>query len=136
VQAKLEAASATPDLSNKALRPLQDLKARIASQTSIAQILLLQGAGGDAMDDAINLIEAAVTKFTHHVATPGGTAKPLRTDVPIVTTPAAKITRVIRAAELSNKTYLESEADVEAFVDKLKTELLVAVRAGQLARIQ
>jgi hypothetical protein len=136
VQAKLEAASATPDLSNKALRPLQDLKARIAGQTSIAQILLLQGAGGDAMDDAINLIEAAVTKIQHHVATPGSTTKPLQTGESSEPTPVAKITRVVRVAELSNKTYLESEADVEAFVDKLKTELLVAVRAGQLARIQ
>ena len=32
VQAKLDAASATPDLSNQALRPLQDLKTRIAGQ--------------------------------------------------------------------------------------------------------
>ena len=52
VQTKLGAAGATPDLSNKALRPLQDLKTRIASQISMAQILQLQEAGGDAMDDA------------------------------------------------------------------------------------
>ena len=49
VQAKLDAASAAPDLSNKALRPLQDLKARIAGQASIAQIMLLQEQGGDAI---------------------------------------------------------------------------------------
>ncbi len=70
VQAKLTATGATPELSNKALKPLQDLKTRIASQTSIAQILYLQGQGGDAMDDAITLIEAAAAKPAPHVASP------------------------------------------------------------------
>ncbi|QIE22988.1 BREX system P-loop protein BrxC [Caballeronia sp. SBC2] len=136
VQAKLSSSTATPDLSNKALRPLQELKARIASQTSIAQILLLQGAGGDAMDDAINLIEAAATKVLHPVAKLGETSKPTQPGQPDVPAPVAKTTRVIRAAELSSKTYLESEADVDVFVTKLKDALLAAVRAGQIARIQ
>jgi len=141
VQAKLGAAAATPDLSNKALRPLQDLKARIASQTSIAQILLLQGAGGDAMDDAINLIEAAatklaVTKSPPQVAVSGDATKLVQTGQPNVPAHVAKTTRVIRAAELSNKAYLETEADVDAFLAKLKEALLAAVRAGQIARIQ
>jgi hypothetical protein len=48
----------------------------------------------------------------------------------------AKTTRVIRAAELSSKTYLETEADVDAYMAKLKDALLAAVRDGQLARIQ
>lgn len=136
VQAKLNAVTATPDLSNKALRPLQDLKARVASQTSIAQILLLQDAGGDAMDEAINLVEAAAAKPAHQVATPGDSAKPVQTGQPNVQTPVAKTTRLIRAAEFSSKTYLETEADVDAFVAKLKAELMAAVRAGQIARIQ
>lgn len=136
VQAKLNAASATPDLSNKALHPLQDLKARIAGQTSIAQILLLQGQGGDAMDDAINLIEAAAAKPVHQVATPGDNAKPVQTGQSNVAAPVAKTTRVIRASEHSSKTYLETEADVDAFITKLKAELMAAVKAGQIARIQ
>jgi hypothetical protein len=137
VQTKLgSAAATTADLSNKALRPLQDLKTRIASQTSIAQIMLLQGAGGDAMDEAINLIEAAASKLPDHVAMPGNTAKPLQTGQPNVPVPVAKTTRVIRAAELSSKTYLETEADVDTYVAKLKEALLAAVRAGQIARIQ
>jgi hypothetical protein len=139
VQAKLAAAGATPDLSNKALRPLQDLKTRIASQTSIAQILQLQEAGGDAMDDAINLInriEAAAAKPAHQAASPGDAAKPLQTGAPNVPPPVAKTTRVIRAADLSTKAYLETEADVDTFVGQLKAELLATIRAGQLARVQ
>ena len=136
VQAKLDATGAAPDLSNKALRPLQDLKARIASQTSIAQILLLQGQGGDDMDDAINLIEAAGTKPALQAAAPGDATKPLQTGVANVPPPVVKTTRVIRAADFSNKAYLETEADVDAFVSHLKAELLVAIRAGLLARVQ
>jgi hypothetical protein len=139
VQAKLDATGASPDLSHQALKPLQDLKVRLASQTSIAQIFYLQGQGGDAMDDAVATIEAAASaaaKPATHAATPGDTVKPLSTGQPNVPAPVAKTTKVIRAADVSTKAYLETEADVNAYVDKLKTELVAAIRAGHIARIQ
>ncbi len=136
VQAKLSAVSANPDVSNKALRLLQDLKARIATQTSIAQILYLQGQGGDAMDEAITLIEAAVAVKPTHVAEPGSTTKPPQTGTANVPKAPAKTTKVVKASEFSTKTYLETEADVDAYISKLKEELLTAVRSGQIARIQ
>ena len=43
---------------------------------------------------------------------------------------------VIRLADLPGKSYLETEADVDAFVSKLKAELLATVRAGQRVRMQ
>jgi DNA repair exonuclease SbcCD ATPase subunit len=136
VQAKLSAVGASPDLSNKALRQLQDLKARIANQTSIAQILYLQGQGGEAMDDAITLIEAAVAVKPPPVAKPANSTKPTQTGPADVPQAPAKTTKVVRAAELSTKSYLETEADVHAYIEKLKTELINTVRAGQIARIQ
>jgi hypothetical protein len=136
VQARLTATGATPELSNKALKPLQDLKTRIASQTSIAQILYLQGQGGDAMDDAITLIEAAAVKPQPKVADPGDTTAPVLTGQPNVPVPAAKTTRVVRAAELAAKTYLENEADVDVYLAKLKAELMSVIHAGQKARVQ
>lgn len=136
VQTKLTAVAATPDVCNKALHVLQALKTRIASQTSIAQILYLQGQGGDAMDEAITLIEAAAAKPVHQVAAPGNTAQPVHTGQPNVSPPTTKPTKVIRAADFSAKSYLETEADVEAFVSKLRAELLTTVRAGQKARLQ
>lgn len=132
VQVKLSAVAATPDTGNRALRSLQDLKTRLASQTSIAQILYLQGQGGDAMDEAITLIETTVISQPLHVAEPGSTVKPLQTGA---SQPPAKTTKVIRAAELSSKTYLETEADVDVYVNKLKEALLSAVRAGHIARV-
>jgi len=88
------------------------------------------------MDDAIALIEEATAKLTHPVAAPGVTTKPVQTAQPNVPTPVAKTTCVVRAAELSSKTYLETEADVDAFVGKLRAELLAAIHSGQMARVQ
>jgi hypothetical protein len=124
---------ATPDTSNKALRQLQDLKTRLASQTSIAQILYLQGQGGDAMDEAITLIEAAAAAAVAkpaQVAESGDATQPLQTGQPNVPPPVAKTTRVVRAAELSTKKYLETEADVDVYVAKLEAELLARRACG------
>jgi hypothetical protein len=136
VQAKLSVVSANPDVSNKALRLLQDLKARIAIQTSIAQILYLQGQGGDAMDEAITLIEAAVAVKPTQVVEPGSTTKHSQTGAGNGPQAPAKTTKVVKASDFSTKTYLETEADVDAYISKLKEELLAAVRSGQIARIQ
>jgi hypothetical protein len=136
VQAKLSAVSASSDLSHQALRLLQDLKARIAGQTSIAKILYLQGQGGDAMDEAITLIEAAVAVKPPHVAEAGSTTKPSQTGAAKAPQAPAKTTKVVKASEFSTKTYLETEADVDVYISKLKEALLAAVRAGQIARIQ
>ncbi|MFZ2814132.1 MAG: BREX system P-loop protein BrxC, partial [Rhodoferax sp.] len=136
VQSKLSAVSATPELSNQALHGLQQLKTSIASQTSIAQILYLQNQGGDAMDEAITLIESATAKAAHQVADKGDSSKPVQTGHPNVPPPATKPTKVIRAADFSAKSYLETEPDVEAFITKLRAELLATVRAGHKARLQ
>ena len=131
VQSKLAAVSASPDLSNKALLNLQDLKKQISNQVSIAQILYLQTQAGEAMDEAFTLIEVSQVL----PVPPGGGFKPQgpgQTSVP----PPVKTTHVIRAAELSSKTYLETEADVDTYIEKLKAALLEAVRSGQIARIQ
>jgi hypothetical protein len=131
VQSKLAAVSASPDLSNKALLNLQDLKKQISNQVSIAQILYLQTQAGEAMDEAFTLIEVSQVI----PVPPGGGSKPQgpgQTSVP----PPVKTTHVIRAAELSSKTYLETEADVDTYIEKLKAALLEAVRSGQIARVQ
>jgi hypothetical protein len=130
VQSKLTAVSATPELSNKALLNIQDLKKQLATQTSIAQILYLQTQAGEAMDEAFTLIEITTAK----PSLPGGGSESSGTGS--IVQPPVKTTYVIRAADLSNKTYLETEADVDAYVEKLKTALLEAVRSGQIARIQ
>jgi hypothetical protein len=88
------------------------------------------------MDEAITLIEAAVAAKPPHVAEPGSTTKPPQTGTANVPQAPAKTTKVVKASEFSSKTYLETEADVDAYISKLKEELLAAVRSGQIARIQ
>ena len=59
-----------------------------------------------------------------------------RVPAEITQTVTPKAARVIRAADFSSKSYLETEAEVDDYLSKLKAELLAAIRAGQRARIQ
>lgn len=135
VQKKLDAVQAEASLRNKALLALQDLKTKVAGLSSIPKILYLQGQGGEALDEAITTIEAAQVKETSKVAQPGDTVKVFKTGqeaIPATPKPA----KVIRAAELATQSYLETEAEVDEYIARLKAELLAAIKAGQRARIQ
>lgn len=141
VSQALEQAHAQPDLRNRALHSLQHIKLDIAAQTSIPQIHYLQEQSGTALDSAMDMITDVVTataksqplavKATgdHATVINIGTAQSTQTIAP-------KPTIVISAANLSNKSYLETEAEVEEYIAKLRAELLVAINAGQRARIQ
>ena len=139
VQARLDASGASAYLSNSALQPLQALKTRIAGQTSIAQIFYLQGQGGDLMDEAIAKVDAAVVAATAtptpQVNEPGANTTSVAPVAPNPPVPAAKTTRVVRVADVSTKSYLETEAEVDTFVAALKAQLLAVVRAGEKARL-
>ena len=49
---------------------------------------------------------------------------------------APKPSQVVRAADFSPKSYLESEVEVEAYLTSLRTKLLAVLHAGQRIRIQ
>jgi hypothetical protein len=51
------------------------------------------------------------------------------------TTPQKSV-KVIRAQELSNKIYLETEDEVDAYLTKLRKTLVAALQEGKKARIQ
>ncbi|GAB6046505.1 BREX system P-loop protein BrxC [Methyloparacoccus murrellii] len=126
----LDQVQADADLRNKALHPLQDLKTRVAGLSSIPKILYLQEQGGTLLDDAMLVIQSALAK----PVSPPGPGKPATPPTPPV--PQPKLSQVIRAAELSPTIYLETEAEVEVFVARLKAELLDAIQSGKRARIQ
>ncbi|MBD5804526.1 hypothetical protein AZOA_39690 [Azoarcus sp. Aa7] len=135
VEKSLDHAQADPDLRNKALHPLQELKTTVAGLSGIPKILFLQDQAGNLLDDAMILIEAASRKPVA-AAKDSGTS----TIAKVVTTGGGgagpKPSKVIRAADLSPTIYLETEAEVESYIGKLKSELLAAIKAGQRARIQ
>lgn len=141
VSQALDQAHAPADLRNRALHSLQDIKLDIAAQTSIPQIHYLQEQSGTALDSAMDMITAAVSATAkpqpHAAKSPGDTATVINVSAAQTSqTVAPKPAKVIRAADLSSKSYLETEAEVEEYLAKLKAELLAAIRAGQRARIQ
>ena len=129
VQKSLDQIQACADLRNKALHPLQDLKTKVAGLSSIPKILYLQDQGGNLLDDAMLAIQAAMAKPVP--PEPGKPATPSPAPVP-----QPKPSKVIRAADLSPSIYLETEAEVETYVAKLKAELLDTIQSGKRARIQ
>ena len=127
VSAALDAIQADATLRNQALAPLQKLKTLVAGLGSIPQIYAKQGAAGEALDTAMYLIDQNKPKPTPGVGD-GATNPP-----PVV---QPKKPKVINAAALQTKTYFETEAEVDAYLDRLKAELLKIIQAGQRARLQ
>ncbi|OIO82413.1 MAG: ATPase [Gallionellaceae bacterium CG1_02_56_997] len=141
VSQALDQAHAQADLRNRALLSLQQIKLDIAAQTSIPQIHYLQEQSGNALDSAMDMITAAVSEAAKPqpfaVKAPGDTTTVINIGTTQATqTVAPKPAKVIRAADLSSKSYLETEAEVEEYLAKLRAELLAAIKAGQRARIQ
>ncbi|MFM2006767.1 MAG: hypothetical protein RLZZ09_2422, partial [Pseudomonadota bacterium] len=101
-----------------------------AGLISIPKILYAQDQAGTLLDEAMLAIETACQP----APTPPGITPP--TGNPPVAPTQPKPSRVIRAAELSPSIYLETEAEVEDFVAKLKAELLGTIHSGKRARIQ
>ena len=137
----LDQAHAQPELRNRALSSLQKIKLDIAAQSSIPQIHYLQDQSGSALDGAMDMIAAALSAVPKAqplaVKSPGDHATVINVgSAQITQTVTPKPARVIRAADFSSKSYLETEAEVDDYLSKLKAELLAAIRAGQRARIQ
>lgn len=134
VEKALDAAQASAGLRNSALLKLQELKTKVAGLTSIPMIFYSQERAGDALDAAMSMIESATPKAAPITAAEkGSTTAATRTSGPVV---APKPTKAVRAADFSPKTYLETEADVDAYLAKLKAELLAVIQSGGRARLQ
>ena len=134
VMKSLDLVEATAELRNKALRPLQEMKATVAGLSSIQKIMYQQGQAGELLDSAMVVIEKACQKPAPAVKDSGATIVQK-----VVTTGSKtavpKPAKVIRAADLSPTIYLETEAEVESYVAKLKVELLSTIKSGQRVRI-
>ena len=112
----LDVASASADLRNKALYGLQDPKKQLQNDVSIPNIAYTTGEVEEIYETAVELIENE---------SGGDTA-----EIP------KKIVKIIRPASLSSKTYLETEEDVDEFVNSMKKEIIKAVQDNKRVRIQ
>ena len=143
VKQNLAQYSAGADLSNQVLQPLQTHLQRIQTLTNVARIKESVGNAHRLSDNAIAEIAEALkpkpapspsTMATSTTTTPLGEG----TSVTTIASPTPAMEKPIEvdAAKFSSKLYLESEAEVEAYVSKLKTELLRVVQSGRKARIK
>ena len=138
VQKTLDDVHAEADLRNKALQPLQQVKMAVAALFSIPKIRFFKEQAGIHLDTAMDVI-ALATKPVNVTTPPTGSST-----APVITGGAApakvvippKPSKVIRAADFNAKSYLETEAEVDDYINKLKAELIAAIKAGQRARIQ
>ena len=119
VTVALDKATAPPELRNKALKPLQDIRKRIEADPSIPSILMQQDMAAEERDKALDAIEAA---------------KPAKADD--APAPPPKPIREVRAADLVTKSYLENEQEVDEFMTALKRELLAVLASNNRVRIR
>uniref|UniRef100_UPI0025FD0BE6 BREX system P-loop protein BrxC n=1 Tax=uncultured Thiocystis sp. TaxID=1202134 RepID=UPI0025FD0BE6 len=127
IQVELDAAKASGDLRNQCLYPLQQLKGQVESQSSLAHI-------GQAAQQAIELGDAALDKIEAALKKPPG--KPPKIgdqDAPPV---YVKPRRVVKATAFVPGTYLETQADIDAYLNKFRQALEAAIAAGERIEIR
>jgi hypothetical protein len=137
----LDVAQAEAAVRNAVLKPLQDLKHQLVGLSSIPRILFLQNRAGELLDEVMDKL-AQAEKAKAPTPPPADTKSTEqtgeKTSLPPKAPPApqSRPIKVVRSAEVGGKTYLESEADVDDYLARLKAELLAVIQAGQRARIQ
>lgn len=121
LQGALEDVRSDADFSNGVLKPLQDAKKRIEAEESISTIFYLQNnTAADEMERSFELIESRKPK-------------PVDESGNVV---AARQVKTIRPASLLTKGYLENEAEIREFIERLRGQLEAAMKENARIRIQ
>jgi hypothetical protein len=107
----LDKHNASSDLRNQALKPLQDTKKQIQGEKSIPNIFYLAEKANTELDNAITLIESKVDEKE------------------------AKAVVKVRPSSIAGIKYLESEDDVDKFLEELKKALMDALKDDKRIRI-
>lgn len=125
VTSTLDQFKASGETRNKALKPLQDLRKLVSSETSIPKMHYLRNKASEAVEVAVELIEEAAAH-----------AEPVGGGGDVTPKPAAKAIKQVSASSFSKKIYLETEEDVEEYLAALKKELLAAVQQDMRIKIK
>ena len=106
------------------MAPLETLRKQVERQESVAHITQAEHEVVKAFDAAISKIEEAAKK-------PG--PKPGDEETP---KPVVRQRRVVRPAEFTSKTYLETPEDVNAFLEELRRQLEAAIANNERIQIR
>lgn len=147
----------THELSNRLLRPLQLVKADLETETSIANIYMLQTQTADErLHDGVFDLERAIqselerqqklqeeqAKALQAASSAAGvkedraparvpTPKPVAAPKPVIEVAATSVFN-----KLGNGLYLESQNDIDRFIEALKAELEVAIKQDKRVRVR
>ena len=113
----LEGYKAVPELRNRALKPIQDIKKLLQQEQNIPGMFYQRNMAKEQLETAIELIENEAGK------------KPKAGTAP-------KPVKFIKPAAIATKNYIETEEDIEEFLKALKQELLEALKTNGRIRIQ
>lgn len=134
VKEALEAlGNADPELSNACLHPLQAIRKRVEGQDSLAHVEAAQGEAGDAQYDALDRIDAEKAR---RKAEADGKTQGANDHGQSGYAHEPRETVVLKPANLTTKHWLESEEDVDAFLERLREELLKNLKDNKRVRIQ
>ena len=123
VSVEIPTAGGDESLKTTCLTPLENLAKQVSTQDSLAHI-------GQAESEAVRLKDEALTKIEQYLARKAAEGKTDK-DKPVV-----KSRRVVSPAKFVTSPYLESQADVDAFLDNLRQELTEALLKNERIEIR
>jgi hypothetical protein len=114
VKTKVESVKSSPDLSNKALKPIQDIKKQLEIESSVPQVAYHLQESEVAFEQALDLINELIS-------TPNGV-------------PPQKIENV-KLSSLTTTVIFETEQQVNDFINRLRDTLLEKIRKNNKVRV-
>ena len=123
VRAEVSTAGGDESFKTTCLTPLENLAKRVATHDSLAHI-------DQAESEAVRLKDEALAQVDHYLARKAEEGKEEQ-DKPVV-----KPRRVVSPGKFVKSSYLETQIDVDAFLDDLRTELTDALAKNERIEIR
>ena len=130
IDQELVAHSVDSSVKEACLAPIQALKRQVQEEQSLAHLAQAQNEAMEVLDDVVTRIEKAL-KPAARPASPSPSSAPASPPPP-----AVRPRKVIKPADLSPKPYLESQADVDAFLAALRQQLESALAKEERIQIR
>jgi hypothetical protein len=112
-------------LSSSCLKPLETLKTQVVAQTSLAHIT-------QAESDAENLKDSAISRIADFISKQ---AEEKKDDDPVLK-PKFRKPKVVKPKQLTAKTYLETQDEIDEFLKALRIELETALKKDERIEIR
>ncbi|MCY4587728.1 MAG: BREX system P-loop protein BrxC [Bryobacterales bacterium] len=123
VSAEVSTAGGDKELETTCLTPMENLAKQVSAYESLAHI-------DQAESESVRLKDKALTRIERYLARKAEEGKAEQDK------PAIRLRRVVSPVKLVKSAYLESQADVDSFLDDLRTELNAALARNERIEIR